>query len=208
MKLKSILLEAEMDQIEKTLNQAFGDALRDLTNSAKSQTGELKVDASSVEEGQLDEAIGAMAIIGVLLAMPRVVELMAKPISKFIKLSRKLLKSKSVQEEKAVAEAIIEFAHKWHHAYVKTIKWILNASGTFKKAGITTEDQKEKAANLVYYIIIATLAVTSGLESIHAFKELAHAGFETGTLSMTALESALASLKTQEVAKFVKKLIA
>jgi len=96
MKLKSILLEAEMDQIEKTLNQAFGDALRDLTNSAKSQAGELKVDASSVEEGQLDEAIGAMAIIGVLLAMPRVVELMAKPISKFIKLSRKLLKSKSV----------------------------------------------------------------------------------------------------------------
>lgn len=208
MKLKSILLEAEMDQIEKSLEQEFGKALQDLANTAKADASNLKSESASIEEGQLNESLGAVAIIGALLAMPRVVELMAKPIGKFIKLSKKFLKPRAVQDEKEVAEAIIHFAHKWHHGYVKIVKWILEVSGTFKKAGFTTDAQKEKAANLVYYVIIASLAVYSGVGSVHAFKELATAGIETGTISMAALETAMTSLKTQEVAKFVKQLMA
>ena len=208
MNLKSILLEAEMDQIEKTLDQEFGAALRDLANAAKADTNNLKSESASIEEGQINESLGVIAIIGFILAAPRVVELMAKPIGKFIKLSKKFLKPKAVQDEKEVAETIIHFAHKWHHGYVKIVKWLLEVSGTFKKAGFTTDVQKEKAANLVYYVIIAALAVYSGVGSIHAFKELATAGLETGTLSLAALETAMTSLKSHEVAKFVKQLIA
>ena len=208
MRLTQILLESEMDQIEKYLEQEFGATLRDLTAAAKSESSDLKSESASIDAGQVNESLGAIAIIGFILAMPRVIELMAKPIGKFIKLSRKFLKPKAVNDEKAVAEAIIHFAHKWHGSYIKIVKWILEVSGTFKKAGIKSDSQKNKAAELVYYIIIAALAVYSGIGSIHAFKELAAAGIETGTLSLAALESAMTSIKTQEVATFVKKLVA
>lgn len=207
MKLKSILLEAELDQIEKNLENEFGQTLQDLINLAKAESGNLKTDSDSIEEGRIDESLGPLAIIGFILAMPRVVELLAKPIGKFIKTARQLLKPKSITNEKEVAEAILHFAHKWHRGYVKIVKWILEVSGTFKKAGYKTDVQKEKAANLVYYTIIAALAVNSGIGTIHAFEKIVHAGAASGTISLAALETAMTSLKSQEVVKFIKQLI-
>jgi hypothetical protein len=207
MKLKLILLEAEMEHIEASLEKEFGNTLRDLSTDAKSQYNPLKQEAASVEDDVLDESIGIIGIVGIVLAMPRVLEILAKPIGKFIKLARKVLKSKAVEDETKVADTILHFAHKWHHGYVKVIKWILEVSGAFKKAGFTSDSQKDKAANLIYYIVIALLAVHSGIDSIHAFKEVATAA-NAGNISIAALESALASIKTQEVALFSKKLMA
>lgn len=208
MKLKHILQEAEFDKLDALFDAEFGKTLQAITNTVKSEKDALKASGEFVEEGQLSESMGVIGIIGVMLAIPRVIELLAKPMSKFIKLTRKILKPKAVTAEKEVAETIIHFAHKWHSAYVKIIKYILQISGVFKQAGFTTDTQKEKAANLVYYIIIAMLAVHAGLSSIHAFKELATAGVETGSISLAALETAMTSIKTKEVAEFVKKLIA
>lgn len=207
MKLTSLLKEAEFDQIDSLLDKEFGNTLRDIANTAKAEKDSLKSEAVKVSEAELDEAMGTIGIIGILLAMPRVIELLAKPMSKFIKLTKKILKPKAVTAEKEVAEAIIHFAHKWHKGYVKVVKYILEVSGVFKQAGYTTDSQKEKAANLVYYIIIAMLAVHAGLSSIHAFKELAAAGVETGNVSLAALETAMTSIKTGEVARFVKQFI-
>ena len=207
MKLTHILLEAEFDQIDSLLNAEFGQTLKDITNDVNAAKDSLKSAASNAVEKDLDESAGVIGIIGILLAMPRVIELLAKPMSKFVKLSRKVLKPKAVTAEKEVAESIIHFAHKWHKGYVKVVKYILEVSGVFKQAGYTTDSQKEKAANLVYYIIIALLAVHAGLESIHAFKELSAAGVETGNISLAALETAMTSIKTGEVAKFVKQFV-
>lgn len=207
MKLRNILLESEFDKIDSFLEKEFGKTLQSIATSVKSEKDSLKNENNSYSDNSIDESLGAIGIIGVVLAIPRVIELLAKPVSKFISLTKKFLKPKTVQSEKAVAESIIKFAHKWHTGYVKIIKYILEISGAFKQAGYTSDTQKDKAANLIYYIIIALLAVHAGLNTIHAFKELAARGVATGTISLAALEAAMTSIKTGEVAQFAKKFI-
>ena len=77
--------------------------------------------------------------------------------------------------------------------------------GLFKKAGIEDESQKQRTAEVVFYILIFGLAVFSGVTTV---KHISHA-LKTShftNLNMTSLEALLTAIKSKEVGAFIKEL--
>jgi hypothetical protein len=135
-----------------------------------------------------------------------VVELFVKGIGKLVAVWKKLIKPGQAKgQEEEFAHNIIEFTHKWHKAYVKGLKFILKISGIFKKAGIEGDAAQDKAAEMLYYTIIAGLAVYSGIGAIGAFKGAMTGAAHGGSFSIAAFEAAMASIKTSEVTSFLGK---
>ena len=88
---------------------------------------------------------------------------MVKALSKLIKVFKKVMgKGEGKDDPEGTAAKIIEFTHKWHKSYIKALRWILKVTGVFKKAKITSDANQMKAASMLYYTIIAGLAVYSG----------------------------------------------
>tara|TARA_Y100000310_G_scaffold81085_1_gene77716 strand:- start:318 stop:983 length:666 start_codon:yes stop_codon:yes gene_type:complete len=215
-KLKDILLnEADVfgntsntssggDQIEKELEKEMGASLKDLEAATKSIAPKAKAEVDAVDEGKLNESLGVTAIIGIILAAPKVVEIFAKGLSKLIKAFQRLLGKD--QTGSKVAETIIDFAHKWHKLYIKAVRGILWFTGIFRKAKITDKKDQQKAAEAVYYIIVAGLAVSAGIGAVGAFKGAMSTAAHGGSFSLGALETAMAAIKTGEVATFVKSI--
>ena len=79
-------------------------------------------------------------------------------------------------------------------------------AGGFKKVGINDEAQQMKAAEAVYYVLVASLAVYSGVGAVSAFKSAVTGAANGGSFSLAAFEAAMASIKSSEVAEFVGKL--
>lgn len=155
-------------------------------------------------EEVLNESVGVLLIISTLLAAPKIVELIGRGISKVVNLFRKIFKKKST-DEVDTAKRIIEFSHKWHNVYIKLFEVILSKSGILKKAGITDKKDVRKAAEVVYYTVVAGLAVASGVGSISAFKAALQASH--GSFSMGVFEAVMAAVKSAEVRKFLTKVI-
>lgn len=201
---KSILKENEDKAMISKMDAAMGDAFKTLGSELEANKDEIQQDVDQ-SEGEVNEALGVIAVIGIILAAPKALELFVKGIGKIVNLWTRLVKPGQAKgNEEEFAKNIIDFAHKWHHAYIKGVKWILKISGIFKKAGITSSSEQERAAEVVYYTIIAGLAVYSGVGAIGAFKS-AMAGGAHGSFSISALEAAMASIKTGEVKEFLGK---
>lgn len=202
MKLKfiaeEILLEQATDEIDAVAKSVFAELGKEFQASE---------DEIQDEISQTNEAVGFLTILSVILAAPSLLEVMTKSFGKLIKLWKKLFGNK--QDESKKIESILHFAHKWHETYIKALKWIFEKSGAYEKKGITTEAEKEKTAEFVFYIIVAGLAVYSGYQGIKAFKAglsaissaTAYSGF-----SLATFESAMTAIKSKEVVLFLKKL--
>jgi hypothetical protein len=203
--VEQILREEEDKQMIAQMDAAMKNSFATLGNEFKSHQGEIEQEVETTEE-QLNESLGAVAIIGFILALPKVVELFVKAIGKLVAVWKKLVKpgqAKGTEEE--FAHNIIEFTHKWHHAYIKGLKFILKLSGIFKKAGIVGDAAQDKAAEAIYYTIIAGLAIYSGIGAVGAFKAAATGAAHGGGFSIAAFEAAMASVKSTEVATFLGK---
>jgi hypothetical protein len=201
--VKEILVEAEEDQ----LSAAMGMSFKTLGAEIESNKDELAQDVQQ-SQAEMNESLGAVAIFGMILAAPKVVELLARGLSALIKTFKKFFVkggAKSEEDQSQVAKKIIDFTHKWHKAYIKGLNWIFKISGLYKKANITDPAQQLKTATFVYYVIVASLAVYSGVGAIGAFKTAASTT-NLGDLSLGALETAMASIKSGEVTQFIAKL--
>lgn len=210
MKLKSLLYnvinEAENKAEVNALDAAMGQSFKALGSALEANKEELQ---QSIQKADIkvNEAITAISVVGMLLAAPKVVELLAKGLGGLIKTYKKFFTPKEAQTEEEqveVVKKIIDFTHKWHKQYIKGLKWILKVSGLFDKAGIKGETNQTKAAEMLYYTIIAGLAAYSGVSAVGAFKE-ALAG-SAGQLSLGALETAMAGVKSGEVLTFLSTL--
>lgn len=204
--VEQIIKEEEDKQQIAAMDQAMKAAAAELANYYKSHEAEIKADVEQSEE-KLNESLGAVAIIGFILALPKVVELLVKGIGKIVAVWKKIVKPGEAKgKEEEFAHNIIEFTHKWHKAYIQGLKWILKMSGVFKKAGIEGEDNQMKAAEAVYYTIIAGLAVYSGVGAVSAFKAAVQGAAHGGSFSLAAFEGAMATIKSGEVGHFLGKL--
>jgi hypothetical protein len=204
--VEQILREEEDKKVIAAMDAAMKDSFTALGNEFKSNQGEIEQEVESSQE-ELNESLGAFAIIGFILALPKVVELFVKGIGKLVAVWKKLVKPGQAKgQEEEFAHNIIEFTHKWHKAYVKGLKFILKLSGIFKKAGIEGDAAQDKAAEMLYYTIIAGLAVYSGIGAIGAFKGAMTGAAHGGSFSIAAFEAAMASIKTSEVSAFLGKL--
>ena len=209
--LEQIILEAEeasTDPEVKELEKAMGDAFKALGSGFTAEKEELKQDVQNAEV-PVNEALTPVAVIGVILAMPKVVEFIGKGMSKLVTIWKKFFKrgeAKTEEEKVQVAEKIIEFSHKWHKLYINGLKGMLRLIGAFDKAGIKGDANQTKAAEMLYYIIIAGLAVYSGVGAFNAFKTAATTSANGGTIALGTLESAMAAIKSGEVGEFLTKM--
>ena len=203
--VEQILREEEDKKMIAAMDAAMKDSFTALGTEFESNKDEIEQEVESSEE-ELNESLGAFAIIGFILALPKVVELFVKGIGKLVAVWKKLVKPGQAKgQEEEFAHNIIEFTHKWHKAYVKGLKFILKLSGIFKKAGIEGDAAQDKAAEMLYYTIIAGLAVYSGIGAIGAFKGAMTGAAHGGSFSIAAFEAAMASIKTSEVSSFLGK---
>jgi hypothetical protein len=205
--MEQLIKEAEEKQQLAALDQAMGMAFKAMGAELQSNQDELKQDVQNADI-ELKESITVATVVGMLLAAPKVVELITKGFSKLVSVFKKVFPRKGAQtaeEQNIVAEKIVEFTHKWHQSYVKGLKWILKVTGMFDKAGIKGDSAQTKAAEMIYYTLIASLAVYSGVGAVSAFKS-AIAAKDASQFSLAALETAMASIKTGEVAAFVGEL--
>lgn len=205
--VEQLIKEAEDQQQIDALDQAMGMSFKAMGAELQSKEDELKQDVQNADI-QISESITVATVVGMLLAAPKVVELIAKGFMKISSVFKKTFPRKGArteEEQSEVAGKIIEFTHKWHKSYVKGLKWILKATGLFDKAGIKGDSAQMKAAEMIYYTLIASLAVYSGVGAASAFKQAA-AAHDAGHFSMAAIETAMASIKTGEVAAFIGEL--
>jgi hypothetical protein len=208
MKLQKLLKEVEDKAEVDALSQAMGDAFKALGSEFEANKEEIEQDVKQ-SDATLNEALGAAAIVGFILAMPKLVEIIVKGISKLVSVFKKLIKAgDGKQDPEGMAAKIIEFTHKWHKSYIKGLKWILKMSGAFAKAGIKDDAAQMKAAEVVYYTIVAGLAVYSGVGAVSAFKSAltGPAASSASQFSLGSFEAAMASIKSGEVAEFLGKL--
>jgi hypothetical protein len=204
--VESILREEEDKKQIAAMDAAMGDAFKTLGAELEANKEEIQQDVEQ-SQGEINEALGVIGILGIILAAPKVVELFIKGIGKLVAVWKKLVKPGQAKgQEEEFAHNIIEFTHKWHKAYIKGLKWILKISGIFKKAGVEGDAAQEKTAEAIYYTIVALLAVYSGVGAVGAFKGAIAGGAHGGSFSLAALETAMAGIKSSEVAEFATKL--
>lgn len=203
-KQKQILKEEENEKLIATMDAAMSNAFKSLGKEFKSNQEEIEQEVQSSEKS-LNEAVGILAVVGFILALPKVVEMFAKSIGVLISQWKKLVKPNQAKgDEEAFARNIVEFTHKWHKSYIQGLKWVLKMSGIFKKANITDESAQVKTAEALYYTIVAGLAVYSGVGAVSAFKAAAaNAG---SNFSIGSFEAAMAAIKSSEVKNFLVKL--
>lgn len=207
MKLSSLLQEAEQDTKVNAMDQAMASAFKQLGREfeAGKQAAQTDVEKANI---QIAEAVGVVTVISALLAAPKIIDLLARGLQKMFDLYKRLFKkdgAKSEQEQIQVAKSIIDFTHKWHKQYILGVKWILKTAGLFKKAGIKGDANQTKAAELIYYTIVAGLAVYSGVGALSAFKSAAQTA-DIGGFSFGTFEAAMSAVKSKEVTSFLAKL--
>ena len=200
---KQILKEEENKQQIAAMDAAMGDSLRALASEFSANKDEMEQEVEKTDL-KVNEALGALGIIGLLLALPKVTEILVKGVGKIVSVWKKIVKRGEAKgNEEEFAKNIIEFTHKWHKLYIKGIKGMLKLIGAFKKANIEGDAAQTKAAEAVYYTIIAALAVYSGVSAIGAFKGAIASAPHGGSFSLAAMEAAMAGVKSVEVAEFL-----
>ena len=212
MKLQTIfkgILKEEEDKAQlSALDQAMSSGFNLMGSELKAKEDELQADVEQ-SDIQINESLTVISIIGILLAAPKVLELVVKSFAKVVRVFKSMFpkgQAKNPEQQEDIAHKLIEGLHKWHKAYIKGLKWVLKVTGAFKKAGITDETSQQKAAELVYYTLVACLAVYSGIGAYSAFKGALAGSAHGGSFSLAALEAAMASVKTAEVGEFALKL--
>lgn len=202
---KSVILEFETDDVVTDLEKEMGKALSQLTAGAK------KINKVS-DLPEINEALDPVSIAGLVLAAPKIIELLATAFSKINSKLNKYFKkgTQPTDNESEIAKAVIAFSHKWHKSYIKVLKFMLEVSGIFNSAKIVNDTDKNKATELLYYTILAGLAVYSGVQGISAFKKALMSkdiAYATGDFSIGSLEAALARIKAGEVKTFLSKIL-
>jgi hypothetical protein len=188
-------LEAEMGAVAKEIGSAF-DSAQD----------KIEQEVEEMPEKELNEALGATAIVGFILALPKLVEITTKAVSKLVKLIKKYTKAdppKTEEEQAKWAAKIIDFTHKWHKVYIKAFYYMFKFSGLYKKAGIKDEATKMKVAKMFYYTVVAGLAVSAGIGAIGAFKAGMSQAAHGGEFALGTFEGIMASIKGEEVVEFL-----
>ncbi len=204
--VESIIAEESSKQQIAAMDAAMGAAFSTLGSEFKNNKADIQQDVDKLDP-KLNEAVGVLAVIGLILAAPKVVELLAKGIRKIAAVWKRIVKPReAVGQENTFAENIIKFTHKWHNAYITGIRFILKVSGIYKKANIKSEQEQKRVAEVVYYVIIASLAIYSGIQAVGAFKAgLTNISGDVSSFSLASLETALAGIKTSEVVEFIQK---
>lgn len=163
------------------------------------------IDNSVVQELQ-EFVITVPLIIGIILAAPGIIELLAKVFSKLSSAIKKLFKRDTTNDSSDISEKILTFAHKWHKLYITLIRKTLSISGIFKKAGITDKSEQKKAAEVVFYTIVFGFAIYGGITTAKGIGSTISKVPAISDIAGISLEGILTAIKSSEVKQFINKL--
>jgi hypothetical protein len=150
----------------------------------------------------LNEEVSVILVLGILLAAPKIIELIVGAVNKVINSGRiftqikNLFRSKDKKvdpgKEKQIGNNILKYAHKWHEQYVNLIKKSLYIVPRF---GTLNDKAQSKIAATIYNIAVAYLMISSGTGAVHAASH--------GHTTMAGIEGALSAVKANETVVFL-----
>ena len=165
MKLHDILLESD----ETVLGQELKAALD-----------------KEMEDGQLDEALTAVGLLGWALASNTIIDILGK-------YSAKVLRKLNLDKAADKAEAI----HNWAHDNEKAM---VNVIATVIKPFVKDENKRANIAKGLFIAILAGLGISAGIGALNAIR-----GANVGTAALGLTKSAL---KGRDIAQVGKEIIA
>jgi len=179
-----LLLEAEQEQkvdlVVSQLKSEMGDLIGDIEDT--------------LEDKAKQQKEGAATYVGVALAIPPILGLIAK-FGKFASntISKALGKKPDTQSDaEKYFNQMGRIADELHHLYLKPLELAL-------RPFIGDKEKAKKVANFIYHVVIAYMFINAG---ITAFKAI-----QSKQLSLATLESALAAIKGGEVKNYITKLL-
>ena len=193
-------LSAELSSIGKNVeakekdDAAVDAALKKQPELAKVAQEAVRRRGKALNEGKhrqaVNEEITILFVASLALAIPAIMQLVGKivkTISLFLGGSGK------------AGEKLEHAGHKWHD---KIIGLIIKGLSFFPGFKELPADKQKKIANIIHTVIVAALAVNSGLEAVKAMQQ--------GSAVMAGIEGALTAVKAGEVGigKFISISIA
>lgn len=175
----------------------------------KKSAGEIKHDAADEKEieqikkkypqlkklgeNQVNEAVGAALISGLIVAIPKLIELFGLFTKGAGTLLAKFGFKKGEQKLKNFAEKIIHAGHDLHKKYIKVVQGALKVM--LPEFNTLPADAQAKVAEIIYMVIVVSLGVSSGLGAVDAFK--------ASHFSIAGVEGLLAAVKSGEIATWL-----
>ena len=185
MKLMHILLEAEEEKKVDAVVAQLKSQMSDLIGNIE----------DTIEDKSKEQKEGLGTYVGVALAIPPILGLIAKFGKYASKIVNKVLGKKP--NEQSDAEKYFfqmgKLADELHHLYIKPLELAI-------RPFVKDKEKAKKVASFIFHVIIAIMFVNAG---ITAYKAL-----QTKQLSLATLETALAAVKGGEVKTYISKLLA
>ena len=193
--IKSTLgkVAGEIENVEGDKEKA-ADILKKEPELAKLAAESIRRRKKALKEGRKKETInevGPALIIGIAIAIPALMQIVGNTAT-FI--------SKKLGLTGETGEKIAHIGHDLHEKMIAMIRKGIDTSlSKWKKYNDLPEPTKQKIANGIHILIVATLAVNSGVGAVDALK--------AGQAGLSGLETALAAVKGGEVKAFLVDLI-
>lgn len=142
---------------------------------------ELSNDISNIKN--INES-AALTIAGTALALPEITKLIGIGVKKLSQLMGFSGKS---------GEKIIKFAEKIHHKIISIIQFGV------KKLGVKDDKVSNRVANGIFYLVIASFMITSGISTVSALS--------SSQFSIASIEGALTAVKNKELISYLVNII-
>lgn len=183
----------EVQKVENDKEKA-ADILKKEPELAKLATEAIRRRKKALREGKQKQALnelGPLFFVGFALAIPALMEIIGN-VTSFV--------SKKLGLTGETGKKIAHIGHDLHEKMIGLIRTGLDKT-VFKIPKLSTLDdsKKDKIAKGIHILIVASLAVNSGVEAVNALK--------AGQVGLSGLESALAAVKGGEVKAFLIDLI-
>jgi hypothetical protein len=185
------MAEVETGAEDPNIDNAIKGGVSQLTDLSSLKEGEYE--STITTEGEVLEESAVGAIVGGLLAAPKILEYIGKGINW---IANKL----TGKDEVKIANWIIKNAHKWEKLYIKAISAAIKLTGfaakIWKKEDGSVDEQKLVTTAQVLYVIILAVAAGAAVKTV----------LGPGSPVIKALEATFGSIKVGEIVSFLGKI--
>ena len=155
------------------------------------------------ERQRLNEGVSVLLVIGILLAAPKIISMFASLVAKMGGWKKHIDDHGHVEYDNVFIDDMEKFAHELHEIYLKGTEGLFSMGYRayrlmkFDWKGAKKgppEDLKKLWGERTFMLIVAALAIYSGVGAVAAFQKY--------KLGFAALETGMAGVKGLEIAEF------
>jgi hypothetical protein len=184
MKLMNLLIEAESEQQVDVVVSQLKSQMSDLIDNIE----------DTIEDKSKEQKEGAVTYIGVALAIPPILGLIAKFGKYASSVINKILGKKP--EDQSDAEKYFNqmgrIADELHHLYIKPLELAI-------RPFVKNPEKAKKISTFIFHIVVAYMFINAGITAVKAI--------QAKHVSLATLETALAAIKGGEVKAYISKIL-